>query len=320
MRLIVGKSAYLLLLLIFISLLSFAAIKLAPNAMSGGGELNPAMTPEALAHMRQVYGLNRPLVEQYLAWISSLAQLDFGVSYVSGRPVSEEIFDRIGITLLLNGISMALIFVIALKLGISSALKHDRTYDRLVVNLSLASFAMPGFYLALLLLLLFSLWLPLFPSGGIASFGAPEEGVGRWVDLLWHLALPVIVLTFTGFGSLLLYVRALTLEILKSDYIFFARARGLSEAMIKRYYILPNLMPSLITMMGLSFPGLFGGSVILEAIFSIEGMGQLFYQSTLSRDYPVILGIVMIGALMTLVGNMAADLLLLKLNPYARKS
>jgi len=128
-----------------------------------------------------------------------------------------------------------------------------------------------------------------------------------------------MVMVFVGVGSLVLYIRSLTLEILKSDYIYFARARGIEEGKIIRHYILPNLLPPIVTMLGLSLPGLIGGSVILESIFGIEGMGQLFYLSAMSRDYPVIMGILMMSAFLTLIGNQIADAVLLKLNPFVKR-
>jgi peptide/nickel transport system permease protein len=127
-------------------------------------------------------------------------------------------------------------------------------------------------------------------------------------------------MVFVSLGSMIIYIRSLTLEILKSDYIFFAKSRNLSNKTILKYYIIPNLLPPIITLLGLSLPGLIGGSVILEAIFGIDGMGQLFYQSALSRDYPVIMGILIIGAFLTLLGNITADLILLKLNPFMEKN
>jgi peptide/nickel transport system permease protein len=177
---------------------------------------------------------------------------------------------------------------------------------------------MPSFYLALLLIILFSIKLSLFPIAGLHSIEA-KEGVANILDMAWHLTLPIAVMVFTGLGSMIIYIRSLTLEILKSDYYYFARSRGLDEKRLLRFYILPNLLPPIITLLGLSLPGLIGGSVILESIFGIEGMGQLFYISALSRDYPVIMGILMITAFLTLLGNMLADLILLKLNPYMNR-
>ncbi len=180
------------------------------------------------------------------------------------------------------------------------------------------SFAMPSFYLALLLILLFGLKLGWFPISGLHSI-EPKEGLWKRLDEAWHLAIPIFVMVFGGIGGLTMYIRSLTLEILKSDYIFFAKARGIDDATIRKRFILPNLMPSVITILGLSLPGLIGGSVIIESIFSINGMGLLFYQSALSRDYPVIMGILIITAFLTLLGNVLADLALWKLNPYAKR-
>jgi len=137
--------------------------------------------------------------------------------------------------------------------------------------------------------------------------------------MAWHLVLPIFVMVFGGLGSLILYVRSLTLNILKSDYIFFAKSRGIEGKALLMRFILPNLSPPIVTILGLSLPGLIGGSVILESIFAINGMGLLFYQSALSRDYPVIMGILIISSFLTLLGNMIADLVLTKLNPHFKR-
>ncbi len=304
-------------MLLLISLISFVAIHAAPNSFFAAGELNPNITKESIEHLKAVYGLDKPLWEQYLRWVWAMAHLDFGLSFASGKGVIDEITARIPITLTMNLISMALVFFLALRLGMRAALKHDRFEDRAVKQLSLLSFAMPSFYLALLLILFFSLKLGWFPISGLQSI-EPKEGLLRWIDYAWHLAIPIFVMVFGGIGGLAMYVRSLTLEILKSDYIFFAKARGIDDATIRRRFIVPNLMPSIVTILGLSLPGLIGGSVIIESIFSINGMGLLFYQSALSRDYPVIMGILIITAFLTLLGNVLADLVLLKLNPYAK--
>jgi peptide/nickel transport system permease protein len=209
---------------------------------------------------------------------------------------------------------MFLIFIISLYLGIKAALNKDSKLDRGIGQLSLLSFSMPSFYLALLLVLVFAINFEVLPIAGLHS--VPNDGsLTYYLDFAWHLILPIFIIVFGGIGSLVLYIRSLTIEILKSDYIFFAKSRGLDNKKILRYYILPNLYPPVITLLGLSLPGIIGGSVILESIFSIDGMGLLFYQSALSHDYPVIMGILIIGAFLTLLGNMLADLVLLKLNP-----
>ncbi|MCT7494486.1 ABC transporter permease [Aliarcobacter cryaerophilus] len=314
MNIFIKKLLYLIIMLFIISLISFIAINLAPNSFFASGELNPNITPEAIEELKAIYGLDKPLYIQFFSWIYSILQLDFGISFTSGEKVKEEILSRIPITLTINTVSMLLIFIISLYFGIKSAMKKNSIFDRFTNQLSLLSFSMPSFYLALVLVLVFSIKFELFPIAGLHSV-INDGSLNYYLDFAWHLILPIFIIVFGGIGSLILYIRALTIEILKSDYIFFARARGLDNKKILRYYILPNLYPPVITLLGLSLPGIIGGSVILETIFSIDGMGLLFYQSALSHDYPVIMGILIIGAFLTLIGNMFADLILLKLNP-----
>lgn len=312
------KLFYLFFMLFLISVMSFLAIHAAPNSFFAAGELNPNMTDEAIAQLKAVYGLDKPLLQQYLDWILNLLTLNFGVSFVTGQSVTDEVAKRLPITLIMNIISMISVFAISIWLGIKAALSFEQKSDYAIRQLSLVSFAMPSFYLALLLILFFSVELNLLPIAGLHSV-EPKTGLNYYIDMAWHLILPIGVMIFVSLGSMTIYIRSLTLEILKSDYYFFALSRGLSKKVLLRYYIIPNLLPPVVTLLGLSLPGLIGGSVILEAIFGIEGMGQLFYLSALSRDYPVIMGILMVTALLTLLGNMTADMILLKLNPYAKR-
>ena len=314
-NIILKKLLYIVLMLFIISVISFIAIHLAPNSFFSAGELNPNITKESLEHLKKIYGLDKPLWEQYISWIWAMLHFDFGISFASGKSVTSEIMDRIGITLGINLTSMVIVFLLSLYVGIKSAIKQDSFFDRLIKQLSLISFSMPSFYLALLLIIIFAVNLKLFPISGLYSL-EPKEGIFRFFDLVWHLVLPLAVIVFVSFGSFAMYIRSLTLEILKSDYIFFAKARGADENTIIKKFVLPNLSPPLITILGLSLPGLIGGSVILESIFSINGMGLLFYQAALARDYPVIMGILIITAFLTLLGNVIADLILLKLNPF----
>lgn len=307
-------------MLLLISIISFLAIHAAPNSFLSAGELNPNMSPESIERLKAVYGLDKPLLQQYTDWIVNLAGLDFGISFVSGQDVTQEILKRLPITLTINLVSMFFVFTISLWMGIRAAMRFETKSDYVIRQFSLVSFAMPSFYLALLSILLFSVELEWLPITGVHSVGGPEEGIAYYLDMAWHLLLPIGVMVFVSLGSMTVYVRSLTLEVLKSDYYFFARSRDLNEKILLRRYILPNLMPPVITLLGLSLPGLIGGSVILEQIFGIEGMGQLFYLSALSRDYPVIMGILMITAFLTLLGNILADLILLRLNPYAKRA
>jgi len=315
MQLIIKKLSYILFMLLLISVISFLAIHAAPNSFFGAGDLNPNMTKEAIAKLKAVYGLDKSLSEQYIDWIYNMLHFNFGISFVSGQDVGDEILKRIPITLVMNLVSLVSVFVLSLYLGIKAAMSYDKKSDFIIRQISLVSFSMPSFYLALLFIIFFSLKLDLFPIAGLHSI-EEKDGIYNYLDMAWHLVLPIGVMIFTGLGSMIIYIRSLTLEILKSDYYYFALSRGIDKGKLLRYYILPNLMPPIVTLLGLSLPGLIGGSVILESIFGIEGMGQLFYISALSRDYPIIMGILIITAFLTLVGNMIADMILLKLNPY----
>ncbi|MFA6143706.1 MAG: ABC transporter permease [Sulfurimonas sp.] len=317
MNYLLRSISYTFLMLFLISLISFAAMHAAPNSFMGG-ELNPNMTPEHIAQLKQIYGLDKPLFQQYTNWVLNLTQLNFGISFVSGQNVNEVILERIPVTLWMNSIALIVTFVVSLWMGITSAMRVDKMTDTIMGQISLISFAMPSYYLALVLMMLFSVTLGWFPIAGLHSL-EPPEGIGYYLDMAWHLSLPILVMVFVGVGSLALYIRSLTLEILKSDYVYFAKARGIEEKKIIRYFILPNLLPPIVTMLGLSLPGLIGGSVLLESIFGIEGMGQLFYLSAMSRDYPVIMGVLMMSAFLTLIGNQIADAVLLKLNPFVKR-
>jgi peptide/nickel transport system permease protein len=319
MKIFLSRLFYIIFMLFIIAVISFLAIHIAPNSFFASGELNPNITKESIEHLQTIYGLDKPLYQQFLSWILALAHLDFGISFTSGKAVKDEIFDRLHITLIINTVSMVAIFIFSIYFGIRSALKQDSLFDKIIKQFSLLSFAMPSFYLALLLIIVFSVNLEWLPVSGLQSIDK-KEGFLQVLDRAWHLILPISVIVFGGIGSLTMYIRNLTLEILKSDYIFFAKARGLEDKVILTKYILPNLYPPLVTILGLSIPGLIGGSVILESIFSIDGMGLLFFQSALSRDYPVIMGILIISAFLTLAGNILADLILLKLNPFFKKS
>ncbi len=247
-----------------------------------------------------------------------LITLNFGISFVSGQDVSSEILKRVPITLVMNITALIAVFVVSLYLGVKAALNYEQKTDYIIRQISLVSFSMPSFYLALLFIIFFSLNLDLFPIAGLHSI-EEKTGFTYYSDMAWHLVLPVGVMIFVGLGSMIIYIRSLTLEILKSDYYYFALSRGLSKKQLLRFYIVPNLLPPIVTLLGLSLPGLIGGSVILESIFGIDGMGQLFFMSALSRDYPIIMGTLMITSFLTLLGNMFADLILLKLNPYMKR-
>jgi peptide/nickel transport system permease protein len=313
-----NKFLYIAFMLFLISIISFLAIHSAPNSFFGAGELNPNMTKEAITQLKAIYGLDKSLTMQYFDWVANILTLNFGVSFVSGQDVSSEILKRLPVTLIMNVTALVAVFIISLYLGIKAALNYEKKSDYIIRQISLVSFSMPSFYLALIFIIFFALKLQWFPIAGLHSL-EEKTGFAYVLDMAWHLTMPIGVMIFVGLGSMIIYVRSLTLEILKSDYYYFALSRGLSKRDLLRFYVIPNLLPPIVTLLGLSLPGLIGGSVILESIFGIEGMGQLFFMSALSRDYPIIMGTLMITAFLTLAGNMLADLLLLKLNPYIKR-
>jgi peptide/nickel transport system permease protein len=316
---ILYKLSYMFFMFWSISAISFLIVHIAPNSFLASGELNPNITAEALENLKKIYGLEKPLLEQYLTWCKSIANLDFGISFSSGKSVKDEILSRLGITLTINLVSMFFIFAISLVVGILAGLGQGGKFDGWTKNFSALSFAIPSFYLAILFIGFFSIYLGILPISGLHSQGMQEPlGLAYWSDYAKHLILPLSVIILTGVGSMALYVRSLSVEILKSDYLFFAKARGAGNKRVIFSYILPNLSPAMITMLGMSLPAVIGGSVLIESIFAINGMGLLFFQAALSRDYPVILGITMTGAFLTLLGNIIADLALLKLNPFIK--
>lgn len=312
---------YLVGMLFLISIISFAIIHAAPDSFIPAGGLNPKMTEENIQAQKAIYGLDKPLLEQYFTWMKNLVSLDFGVSFTTGEKVINEIKSRVGITLFISLFTLIVVFVLSVYLGIKAGLSPGSRLDTFTKQLSLLSFSMPSFYLALLMMLSFSVIFEIFPITGLHSISVDESSwISYYLDMLWHLFLPLFVIIFVSIGSMTMYVRSLVAEIMKSDYIAFAYSRNIEKKKLIRYYVIPNLVPPVVTLLGLSLPGLIGGSVILEQIFSIDGMGQLFYYSALSRDYPVIMGLLMITAFLTLLGNMIADAILLKLNPYFKRS
>ena len=297
-------------LLVGISLISFLMRHMAPGGPIGGGtDLNPKATAESRARLQAYYGLDQPLHVQYGRWLTRMATLDFGDSFSpDGRPVSEKIRERIPITLTINVLSMTLIFLVAIPVGIYSAVRKGSLFDRISTVTVFTGFAIPTFWLALLLMILFGVKLGWLPISGISSLDYGSLGVaGKLADRARHLILPVLLAAFGGLAGMSRYMRSNMLEVIRQDYVATARAKGLPEGTVVFRHAMRNALLPVITILGLSVPDLLGGSVIFETIFAIPGMGQLFYQGVMSRDYPLIMGILTIGAFLTLLGNLLAD-------------
>jgi peptide/nickel transport system permease protein len=298
-------------LLLGITLITFTVIHLAPGEPV---EMQVAMSPKvsaaSKARLREFYGLDKPLYVQYGRWISHLARLDFGRSFApDNRPVMDKVVERIPITLSLNIIALILEFGLAIPIGILAAVHRDTLLDRGISVFVFLGFAVPTFWLALLCMYFFGVKLSWLPISGIHSLGSDRlPALERYWDMARHLVLPIAIATFGSLAGLSRYMRSTMLEVLSQDYITSARAKGVRERTVIYKHALKNALLPVITLLGFSLPGLIGGSVIFETIFAIPGMGQLFYQGVMGRDYPLVMGILVIGACLTLVGNLLADL------------
>jgi peptide/nickel transport system permease protein len=298
-------------LFIGITIISFGVIHLAPGSpIDMATDLNPKATAEVKERMRALYGLDKPIYWQYWDWVSRMVVLDFGVSFSQdGRKVADKILERLPITIFLNVLSLAIILLVAIPIGVLSASKQGSFFDKVTTVIVFVGFAVPHFWLALLLMILFGIQLGWLPISGLKSLNYEFLPASAQVwDRISHFILPVFISASGGLAGLSRYMRANMLEVIRQDYITTARAKGLSQTTVIFKHALRNALLPVITILGLSIPGLIGGSVIFETIFAIPGMGQLFYASVMARDYPTIMGILVIGAVLTLVGNLIADL------------
>ncbi|MFC1808022.1 ABC transporter permease [Candidatus Omnitrophota bacterium] len=297
-------------MLIGISIITFVVIHLSPGTPVGTiTDLNAKVSLEAKEKLVKQYGLDKPIIVQYLNWFRMIATFDFGTSYKDGRKVILKIAERIPITLLINILSIFIILIIAIPIGVSSAARSGSFYDRSMTIFVFLGFAVPKFWLALILMSIFGIQLGWFPIQGIVSLDFESLSLfGKIADMGHHLILPVFVSAIGGLAGMSRYMRSNMLEVLHKDYIKTARAKGLPEHIVVYKHALKNAILPVITILGLSIPGLIGGSVIFESIFGIPGMGRLFYESVMARDYPVIMAVLIIGAFLTLIGNILADI------------
>jgi len=250
-----------------------------------------------------------------------LAQLDFGRSFSSdNRPVLDKIKERLPVTLSLNIVALLIEFGLAIPIGVMAAVHRNTLLDKGITVFVFLGFAVPTFWLALLLMYLFGVKLNWLPISGLHTLGYESYiWLGRLWDLAKHLVMPILVASFGSLAGVSRYMRSAMLQVIEQDYITTARAKGLSERVVIWRHALRNALLPLITLAGFSLPGLIGGSVIFETIFAIPGMGQLFYQGVMARDYPVVMGILVIGAFLTLLGNLVADVSYALADPRIRQ-
>jgi peptide/nickel transport system permease protein len=274
---------------------------------------------EALAQWRRQYGLDRPIPIQYAVWLSNLATLNFGESFKDNQSVWGKIRERIPVTVKLNVLSLLLVYAIAIPLGIYSATHPNSFGDQVTTLIAFVLFAVPLIWAATMAIVFIcgGDFLYLFPPAGLESleYSSSWPLWRKFRDQAWHLFLPVVMLSYDSFAGLSRYMRASMLEVLGQDFVQMARAKGLSERIVVFKHVLRNSLIPQVTILASILPGLIGGSIIIETIFSIPGLGQLGYESVLARDYPTVMALFTVSALLTLLGILISDLLLAVVDP-----
>lgn len=310
--------------LLGITLVTFVIIQLAPGSPIerklefSEGISSEAITQDIIEQTKKLYGLDKPIHIRYAIWLKQIVTLDFGRSYKDHRPVIDKIAERLPVTLALSGISIFLTYLVSIPIGVFSAVRRGRVSDRALTFTLFALYSVPSFWMAIVLIYLLGggEHLDIFPIYGLSSTGAEAyTALGRAADFLWHITLPVVCLTYAEFAALSRFQRGSLLDVLRADFIRTAMAKGLSTRVVIFKHALRNSLISIITIVSSILPAMIGGSVIIESIFSIPGLGQLGFESVLSRDYPVIMAIATISAFLTLLGILVSDLIYVLVDP-----
>lgn len=334
LKYLIKRVLWMFPLLIGISLISFFIMHLAPGDITNNeASFNPKASEESRQKLRELYNLDKPVIVQYGLWLKRMATLDFGNSFASHqKPVFWQTKDKDGnitkgmiqealpITLLINILGLIITLTLAIPLGVIAARKYTLWQDKSITLFNFIGFSIPGFWLSLLLMYWLGVMNNWLPISGLHSINYESlDTLSKIKDSISHLILPVIIPSVTGLAGITLFVKNGMLDVFHQDYITTARAKGLNEHQVVYTHALRNALLPLITIIGLSIPGLIGGSVIAETIFAIPGMGKLFFDSVMMRDFPVIMGILTIGSALTLIGNLVADIAYAWADPRVRR-
>ncbi|MEE1114674.1 MAG: ABC transporter permease [Eubacterium sp.] len=301
-----------LIVLLGITVIDFAIMTLIGNPieiMSGG----PKVSEEMLARRSAALGLDQPVFVQYFHWLGAILHGDFGYSYKTYQPVADQILSHLGPTLILTGSALVLSLVISIAGGIYSAVHQHKGRDYVIVTLSFLGQSIPSFFLALLAIFIFSVKLGWLPSNGMRTLGTEGSGVE-----LKYLILPCVVLAVSMAGRNIRYIRSAMLEILNKDYLRTAKGKGIGHSAVIRKHALRNALIPIITVIGMEIPGLFGGSIIIEQVFSWPGLGLMTMNAVLARDYPVIMAVCLLSAVVVLAANLVTDILYAVVDPTVR--
>ena len=312
---VLRRIALMIPILLGVSIITFAV-----TAASGSPfdtlELNPRIKPQDIQNIKHNLGLDKPILERYFIWLSHVVRGDFGRSLITYQPVRDRILEVMPNTLMLSGISVFLAFFLALPIGILAAVKRNSIFDRFATTSAVAGFAIPTVWLGLLLIILFAVkfnhWgLPSLPVGGVRNL----RGNGGLWDRIVHLVLPITALTIPQLAGWIVYVRSSMLEVIRQDYIRTAQSKGLKERTVLYVHGFRNALLPLVTLIGLSIPDVFGGSLVVENVFAYPGMGRLTIDSVGNKDYTMVMGTTIFFAILVIIGNLIADILYVALDP-----
>lgn len=308
-------------LTVCVSIFTFALMKASPvdplQANVGQAALG-SMSQEQKEKLEDYWGVNTPPAEQYLSWAKDFVRGDMGTSLLYRQPVSEVIAVKLSNSLLLMITAWIISGVLGLFLGVVSGMKKGKSVDKLIKGYCLVISSTPAFWLALLLLMIFSVWLHIFPIGLSVPIGVEAEGV-TFADRIYHAVLPALTLSITGVSNIALHTREKMIDIMESDYVLFARMRGEKGWRLFRYYGLRNVLLPAVTLQFASISEIFGGSVLVEQVFSYPGLGQAAVAAGLGSDMPLLMAITVVSALLVFGGNMTANILYGLIDPRIRR-
>lgn len=323
-RYLLKRFVYIVFVFFIISILMFAIYKAMPGdpVVMMLGDVQSSMKPDAYQALyeqtKEMLGLNQNFVVQYFVWIGNMLTGDFGFSTQYKREVIQIIGAPMTNTIMLNLFAMVVVFLISIPLGIATAVRKNGVFDKAVQVLTIVGYSIPAFIIALLAIFAFAVKIPIFPISGLKTAGSNAAGLQEALDMLWHMTLPVLVMSVSGIGGITRYVRAAMIDVLRMDYIKTARAKGLREKTVIYIHAFRNALIPIVTITTWWIIGLFGGSIVIESVFLIPGLGKMLIDSLMQRDFSVVLTMQMFYVVLSLCGNVLMDIAYTVVDPRVR--
>ncbi|MBP2171456.1 peptide/nickel transport system permease protein [Erwinia toletana] len=319
LRLIIRRLLQGIPLMFGVIIINFALIKSVPGSLLDVMSAEQQVTdPAMIERLRQLYGLDQSALMQLLHYLGSVLQLDLGFSYRQNMPVLDVILAHLPATLILMLASIALAVIVGVSAGVLAAIKVNSLWDTLISALAVLCFAAPSFWLGIMMIILFAVKLGWFPVGGMETIGSNLTLWGRALDILHHLVLPALALGLFYAATYARVMRASMLEVWQMDFVRTARAKGLGRAQVIIGHTLRNALLPVVTLLGLQLGTVLGGSIVIEAVFSWPGIGQVLFDSVMSRNYPVVLGVLVLSSLLVILTNIVVDVIYSRLDPRIR--